>query len=209
MGLRVGVVAGNHEPTSGGAWTYIETLAAAVKTAECSHTFVFLEDLLQSEEQEEQTQPTGTSNQTAGGFKSKLLRRIGGAKREESNVVPKPNSLEVVAAREQIDLVWLMKPWAEPLPMPYIATVWDLEHSRHPYFPEVSTTGWSWSERENIFNALLPRASMIITGTQAGKDEVVHYYRVNPANVAVIPLPVPPAPAQNTESSGVKEKYGL
>jgi glycosyltransferase involved in cell wall biosynthesis len=95
--------------------------------------------------------------------------------------------------------------------VPYIATVWDLEHRKQPYFPEVSTTGWSWSERETVFNALLPRASMIITGTQAGKDEIVHYYRVNPSNVVVIPLPVPAAPPmdQRPASAEIKEIYGL
>ncbi len=63
MGLRVGVVTGNHEPNSGGAWTFIETLAAAVKTAECSHAFVFLDDLLQSDGLEERwARPASVSN---------------------------------------------------------------------------------------------------------------------------------------------------
>jgi hypothetical protein len=62
-----------------------------------------------------------------------------------------------------------MVPRTEPLSVPYIASVWDLEHRKQPYFPEVSTTGWTWSARENVYNALLPRASMVITGTQAGK----------------------------------------
>jgi glycosyltransferase involved in cell wall biosynthesis len=75
----------------------------------------------------------------------------------------------------------------------------------------VSTTGWSWSEREHVFNALLPRASMIVTGTQSGKNEVVHYYRVNPANVMVIPLPVPAAASrpQQLKSVEIKDKYGV
>jgi glycosyltransferase involved in cell wall biosynthesis len=52
---------------------------------------------------------------------------------------------------------------------------------------------------------------MIITGTQAGKDEIVHYYRVNPANVIVIPLPVPAAPPMAPQRAGVeiKQRYGL
>ena len=75
----------------------------------------------------------------------------------------------------------------------------------------MSATGWNWIERESVFNALLPRASMIITGTQVGKDEVVHYYRVNPSNVMVIPLPVPALAsiAQQLEGREIKEKYGL
>jgi glycosyltransferase involved in cell wall biosynthesis len=37
----------------------------------------------------------------------------------------------------------------------------------------------------------LPRASFVITGTRVGKDEIVHYYGVNPDNVRIIPHPVP------------------
>jgi glycosyltransferase involved in cell wall biosynthesis len=202
MGLRVGVVTGNHQPISGGAWTYIETLAAAAKCAECSHAFVFLDDLLQDKGQ-------GLQDKGQGGFKAQLLRRIVGVQRDERDGTPP--TLDVVAAREQIDLVWLMQPWSEPLPIPYIATVWDLEHRKQPYFPEVSIDGWTFSGREIVYNALLPRASMIITGTQAGKDEIVHYYRVNPANVVVIPLPVPAASpvAPQPSSAEIKQQYGL
>jgi glycosyltransferase involved in cell wall biosynthesis len=115
---------------------------------------------------------------------------------------------EAVAPREHIDIVWFLKPDAEPLSIPYVATVWDLEHRKQPYFPVVSST---WSARENVYNALLPRASLIITGTQAGKEEVMHYYRVNPANVMVIPFPAPSdaLKAQSLESEAIKEKYGL
>ena len=121
------------------------------------------------------------------------------------------DGLEALARSERIDLVWLMKPWNEPLSVPYIATVWDLEHRKHPYFPEVSTTGWTWSERENVYHALLPRASMIVTGTQAGKEEVVRYYHVNPANVMVIPFPAPADAlmVQSLDAAGIKEKYRL
>jgi glycosyltransferase involved in cell wall biosynthesis len=79
------------------------------------------------------------------------------------------------------------------------------------YFPEVSAKGWTFAARENVFIALLPRASMIITGTQAGKDEIVHYYRVTPANVMVISLPVPAAPlmAPQRANVGIEQRYGL
>jgi glycosyltransferase involved in cell wall biosynthesis len=72
-----------------------------------------------------------------------------------------------------------------------IAIVSDLEHRKPPYFPKVSTAGVTRTEREAVYSALLPRASSVITGTQAGKQEVIHFYRVNPVNVMVIPSPVP------------------
>ncbi len=104
-----------------------------------------------------------------GGFKARLLRRIVRAQCDEGTGAPSTRSFDVVAASEQIDLVWLMQPWSEPLPIPYIATVWDLEHRKQPYFPEVSAMGWTFSAREDVFNALLPRASMIITVTRQAR----------------------------------------
>ena len=44
-------------------------------------------------------------------------------------------------------------------------------------------TGWTWAERAKAFSSVLPRASIIITGTPTGKDEVVRYYGINPANI--------------------------
>src|ERR1700730_12262983 len=104
-----------------------------------------------------------------------------------------------------------MEPSSEPLAVRYIATVWDLENPDQLYFPEVSTTGWTWSARENVYTALLPRASMIITGTQTGKEEVVRYYHVNSANVMVIPFPAPAGAllVQSLDAAGITEKYRL
>jgi glycosyltransferase involved in cell wall biosynthesis len=175
MGLRVGVVTGNHEPGVGGAWTFSATLTEALKTAQSPHTF-------------------------------RILDRVAIGMSHRKN-----DALEAIARSERIDLMWLLEPWSEPLSVPYIATVWDLEHRKQPYFPEVSTTGWTWSARQNVYNALLPRASMIITGTKAGKEEVVRYYHVNSANVMVIPFPAPAGAlmVQSLDPAGIKEKYRL
>ena len=77
---------------------------------------------------------------------------------------------------QQIDIVWFLHPMDTLVSVPYIATVWDLQHRSRPYFPEVSVTGWSWEERERTYSSILPRASYILTGTHAGKNEIVHYY---------------------------------
>lgn len=193
MGLRVGVVTGNHEPGAGGAWTFSAALAGALQTTQSPHAFLVLDDILEG----------GGSKRPASG----RLRRLLGQRLNDENI----NPLEALVESERIDLVWLMKPWSEPLSVPYIATVWDLEHRKQPYFPEVSTTGWTWSAREKVYNALLPRASMIITGTQAGKEEVLRYYHVNPANVMVIPFPAPAGALMvpSLDVAGIKEKYRL
>ncbi len=123
---------------------------------------------------------------------------------------------EPASAEEQhiriagIDIAWFMWPVAQPVSIPYFATVWDLEHRKQPYFPEVSTTGWTWDAREQNFRTLLPRAARVLTGTETGKREVIAFYGVNPVNVRVIPHPAADAYRQRTnESCGVRQKYGL
>jgi glycosyltransferase involved in cell wall biosynthesis len=49
-----------------------------------------------------------------------------------------------------------------------------------------------------------------LTGTHAGKDEIVHYYRVNPDNVIVIPFPAPTFVADNQRDvPDIRKKYGI
>ena len=73
--------------------------------------------------------------------------------------------------------------------MPYVATVWDLQHRQQPFFPEVLALEGAWEPRERAYRSSLPRASRIITGTQTGKNEIVACYGVVPDNVFVVPLP--------------------
>ena len=77
---------------------------------------------------------------------------------------------------QQIEVVWFLGQSGGKISAPYITSVWDLAHRSQPYFPEVSITGWDWEGREQTFRSVLPRASFILTGTHAGKSEIVHYY---------------------------------
>lgn len=101
------------------------------------------------------------------------------------------SSLEKAVREHKIDLVWFISVWTEKVTVPYIATVWDLAHRVHPYFPEVSVSGWKWKLRERHYRELLPRAACVITGTEAGKKEIATYYQVPEHLVQVVPFPTP------------------
>ena len=112
----------------------------------------------------------------------------------------------------EIDVVWFTNPPGAVVSVPYIATVWDLAHRARPYFPEVSVTGWDWPAREQAYRTVLPRASFVLTGAEAGKTEIVRSYGVDPDNVIVIPLPVPdfdPPTATPAEDTSIRRKYGI
>ena len=101
------------------------------------------------------------------------------------------SSLEKAVLEHKIDLVWFVAIWTEKVTVPYIATVWDLAHRTHPYFPEVSVTGWKWKLRERLYRELLPRAACVITGTEVGKEEIIRYYQLPEHLVQVVPFPTP------------------
>ena len=219
--LRVGVVTGADSPTAGGAWTLITTLSSSLRNTQTEHEYVFLDELLQP------GKSSGEQRQTSQSIHYRIFRR---AYRESirigQKIVPKgarrvraklrhrksyAERLQDTIDHYKLDIVWFMVAWASPLPMPFIATVWDLEHRKQPYFPEVSVTGWRWAEREQTYRAVLPRASFIVTGTQVGKDEIVHYYSVNPNNVKVVPFPVPRKELSETslDVRGLLERYRI
>jgi len=77
--------------------------------------------------------------------------------------------------------------------LPNIVTVWDLEHRRKPYFPELASKewGWSWEKREENYRTVLPKAVAVITGTRVGKAQVERFYGVDSENIRVIPFPTP------------------
>ena len=74
--------------------------------------------------------------------------------------------------------------------LPNIVTVWDLEHRRKPYFPEL-TENDEWETRERHYRNVLSKAVAVITGTQVGKCEIERFYGVDPATINVIPFPTP------------------
>lgn len=88
-----------------------------------------------------------------------------------------------------LDLIWSIEPLGFTFDTPYITTVWDLEHRKKPYFPEVSLYG-EWERRESRYSKVLGKATFIVTGTNVGKEEIQHFYRINSERIIVAPFPM-------------------
>jgi glycosyltransferase involved in cell wall biosynthesis len=184
MPLRVGLFSGGVLETAGGAWTLVTALLTAAKNAKTRHEFVLLDEF---------EAPPDSADQGSRFSRSRpyrILRRVsqrfGKALSSDGDV----KRLEAAIDQQKLDCVWFLQQKGVPLSVPFMVLVMDLEHRKQPYFPEVSVAGWSWTEREQVFSAL-SRASVIITGTRTGKDEVAQYYGINPKNIRVVPFPVP------------------
>ena len=188
--MKVGVVTRIFGPDIGGGHVIQLAIIGGIRAIKTSHTF-FLLDL-----------GKGISCEL-GELPIVDLARFGETTEKEL--------LESAIQELGLDVVWFLHPLAECVSVPFIMTVWDLQHRRQPYFPEVSVTGWSWPERERAYRATLPRASRILTGTQAGKNEILHFYGVHADNVKVIPIPAPHDITNQTtlDTAALRARFGL
>lgn len=94
--------------------------------------------------------------------------------------------------------------------IPYLVIVWDLQHRRQPYFPEVSAGG-VWESREHYYSTMLRRAAIVITGTAAGKAEIEQFYQVSSERIKILPFPTPQFALDAPPDAGkqILEKYQL
>lgn len=199
--MRLGIKTYDIGETGGGGTTLQRALLGALSGVSCSHELVFL--------QETRVQETQGGKHLTSLF-HRAARRCGRAFRHATNAQPDLVGEERAIAQQNIDVVWYLAPGAYPASVPYLATVWDLEHRRLPLFPEVSTTGWKWQDRENNYQRLLPRACRVLTGTNAGKNEIVSFYGVSPDNIRVVPFPVDACFRKvNAHAENIREKYGI
>jgi glycosyltransferase involved in cell wall biosynthesis len=112
---------------------------------------------------------------------------------------------------DEIDLVWYLEPSTRTVEIPYFTTIWDLQHRVQPCFPELSTQG-QWDEREQFYAKVLRCASIVVTGTEAGRAEVERFYQVPANRIKILPFPTPEwalnAP-QSDSDRYVLEKYNI
>jgi glycosyltransferase involved in cell wall biosynthesis len=102
----------------------------------------------------------------------------------------KQTRLEQLCEEARVDFMWFVGAEAVQLDLPYMAIVWDLQHRRQPWFPEVSSHG-TWKLREKFYGQYLRRATYIIAGTKVGQSEIERYYQVDPARIKLLPHPTP------------------
>ena len=217
--MRVGVVGSVPHPTAGGAWTLLENLVQALETKRSQHVFIPFRETGSNDKANAVSRESNAFTDLKQHFRKKVrATRFGDLVAKGIRLIrPRKDFGNLWFAqmhswiREHgIEVVWFLGQEGVSVPVPYISTVWDLAHRSKPYFPEVSVAGWDWVGREQTFMSVLPRASFILTGTSAGKSEIVHYYRVNPDNVIVVPFPAPSFASEDHNGfPNVCEKYGI
>lgn len=117
-----------------------------------------------------------------------------------------------LAFENKIDMVWFTTIIYRIVNLPFIYTVWDLQHRLQPFFPEISLSGWRWADRERTYTNAFGRCAYTITGTNAGKKEIMDFYNVREERIKVIPFPVSDFAFKNIDTPknpDIKEKYKI
>lgn len=134
----------------------------------------------------------------------KLKRKFMRKKKREQQTF-----LDALVQRDKIDLVYYLTPACPKVNSPYVYTVWDLAHREMSFFPEVSTTGWTFEDRENIYTSMIPKSSYAVIGNNEGRRQICQYYGMNEDRVKIIPMITPNDVYQNIEDQSIITKNNL
>lgn len=113
--------------------------------------------------------------------------------------------------QNNIELMYYPGPYGEciNIDIPYILTVWDLQHRLQPEFPEVSSNG-EWENRERFYRAAIGKAFAIIVDEEAGKEDIIRFYDSGEEKVFVLPFTPPKINrTENIDINYIKNKYKI
>jgi glycosyltransferase involved in cell wall biosynthesis len=164
--MKIGIYVNNYLPTSGGAFTFENSILESLSRQKCNHEFfIFYRD----------TRPF---------FEKDFFHFISLSEVGYSHI-------NEAIHEHKIAMVWFLTPMFQPVDVPYIYTVLDLQHRLQPYFPEVSVTGWTWDERESLYSSAIRKAALVIVPNEIGRQEVERFYQIPYERIVPLPHPTP------------------
>lgn len=85
-------------------------------------------------------------------------------------------------------ILFISSEYREKINLPYIATVWDMQHETHPSFKEVSSYG-KYLYKRVVNNNFIKNSNTVIVGTKAGKKEIIKFTKFK-KKILILPHPV-------------------
>lgn len=95
--------------------------------------------------------------------------------------------IEKYLKQQKVDLIYYPTPNESSYNYPHIMTHWDLGHKSMYPFPEVSMNN-KFEARESYHRINLAKAFAIFTESEKSKQELVHYEKINPSRIFVVPM---------------------
>lgn len=195
--MRVGIYIGRiQDPTKGGSATFQMSVLNELIKSNSNHTFFIFyknkKDLFQDTEQVKFINLEFR-------FKHLLTRQSKSRKL----------LLNEKALENKIELMWFLIPSYYFVEVPFVLTVWDVEHRLHPYFPEVSFSGWTFDARESFYQNAIPKAAYVAIGTQEGANQLEKFYNIDADRIKLIPFTVPQFVYENKPDDSILNKNQL
>jgi glycosyltransferase involved in cell wall biosynthesis len=180
--VKIGVYVPTQTADMGGGHTLVQDVTTELVRLDSAHSFVVFGHRVAAPP----WLPAGASYAVLP--KRHLVRRIAGRIRKELGLRAQP--LTSHRGTPHVDLLLNAGPWTPFQDVPYVVTVWDLQHRLQPSFPEVSAGG-ELKNRERAYASLLPRAARVVVGTDTGRREVQRFYAIPDERIVLIPHPTP------------------
>jgi glycosyltransferase involved in cell wall biosynthesis len=210
--MKIGVYLDDYRPEDGGAHTFQAELIAALETLskDSKHEFVLLVAGKPGSESNTKELQLDIAYFRKANIFELVIALIARNWPNCRNAIRWRDVSEKQFRKQGVQFVWFLSARPKEMDLPYMATVWDLQHRVQPWFPEVSEWG-QWEIRERGYQRFIARAAAIIAGTQAGKDEITRFYRVPEDRVLILPHPTPSfsLDVEESKKSDVQKRFEL
>lgn len=101
------------------------------------------------------------------------------------------DNLDNILEKKNINcLIFLSSENFYPLKIPYVSTIWDIQHLTNSYFRETGSILIK-VYRNIVLTAFLKNSKKIIVGTNVGKNEIKKYFKVKDKLFYKLPHPTP------------------
>ena len=189
--FRIGLITNEPAPTAGGAHGFVNSILSVLLKENIEEDFdlLFINEIDNLKTSTSQSFFKQYAFERNSNFENVYLK-LNAFLPRVSRRINKYLGIEKAIKDLHLDFVFFLGSSPFPVSVPFGVIVWDLQHRTHPWFPEVSLNGL-WESRDSLCKAVLPRASIVITGTEQGKGEISLFYGVDPRNIVLIPHPVP------------------
>ena len=213
--MRVGIYFHGYQPESGGGYTFKKDILTALigLASQSHHHFTLFTDNVSSLKL-----PINTSvnietfllkRESRFSYILRHLRRVAQKFGLVRIALQLESPLQKAISQKKIQFIWFPTPEYSPIDIPYIATIWDIQHRVQPWFPEVGNETL-WVGLDKYVSDYVQRATYVITPNQVGQNEIAFYFQIPPERFIMLPHPAPKISLHNpTQIDEILEKFHL
>jgi glycosyltransferase involved in cell wall biosynthesis len=206
--VKIGVYLDGYRPEDGGGFTMRGEIFRALLglSDETHHEFVVISRSNKQLRTEVESAGLQWQRYDGPGFGEKLAGFLVRSFPSLRKRIASRSSLEKRLRSRGVEFVWFVGPRPFEFDLPYLAPVWDLQHRKQPWFPEVSERA-EWETRERRIAPFLRRAAAVVVGTEAGKQEASFLFQIPQDRIHALPHPTPSYALR--EQTKLKAPFGL